>query len=214
MVLAGAISVLTLPIAQFPDIAPGTVNITAAYTGASAAVTERLLTEPLETQINGVEGMIYMSSSSTANGACLITVTFDIGYDLDIGAVDIQNRVQTAQAQLPEVTQRAGISILKESQDLTMLINLISPNGTFDGVFLGNYAQINLIDPLTRVPGVGDVENFGVLNYSIRVWLDPEKMAGLGVTTQDVVNAVTNQNADVAAGVIGQPPMPGTPMTL
>lgn len=213
MLLAGAISILALPIAQFPNIAPGTVNVTAGYTGASAAVTERLLTEPLETQINGVEGMIYMSSSSTANGSSIITVTFDIGYDLNIGAVDIQNRVQTAQAQLPEVTQRAGISIVKASQDLTMLINLISPNGTFDGVYLGNYAQINIIDPLTRVPGVGEVDNFGVLNYSIRVWLDPEKMAGLGITTNDVINAVNYQNTDVAAGVIGQPPMPGTPAT-
>ena len=211
MLLAGGVAILTLPIAQYPDIVPGTVEVSASYPGASAVVTERIITNPLEQQINGVEGMIYMSSNSTSNGASSITVSFEVGYDLDIGAVDIQNRVQTAEAQLPEETQKSGITVSKKSPDITMLVSLYSPNNSYDNTFLGNYAQINLMNPLLRANGVGSVTIFGLQNYSIRIWLDPAKMAAMGITAEEVADAVSEQNSDVAAGTIGQPPVTGQP---
>lgn len=214
MLLAGGVSILALPIAQYPDIVPGTVQVSASYPGASAEVTERVITNPLEQQINGVEGMIYMSSNSTSNGTSSITVSFEVGYDLNIGSVDIQNRVQTAEAQLPEETQKAGISVTKNSPDITLIVSLFSPNDSYDNTYLGNYAQINIVNPLLRVPGVGSVTIFGLKNYSIRIWLDPEKMASLGITTQEVSDAVSNQNVDIAAGNIGQPPVSGQPALL
>ncbi len=211
MLLAGVACILTLPIAQYPDIVPGTVQVTSSYPGAGAETTARVITMPLEQQINGVEGMIYMSSNSTSNGASAVTVTFEIGYDLNIAAVDVQNRVQTAEAQLPEETQKAGISVIKQSQDIALILSLNSPGESYDSSFLGNYAQINLIDPLSRVPGVGSMTIFGLQNYSIRIWIDPEKMAALGITATEVTQAVSNQNQDLAAGNIGQPPVPGEP---
>ncbi len=211
MLLGGVACILTLPIAQYPDIVPGTVQVTSSYPGAGAETTARVITMPLEQQINGVEGMIYMSSNSTSNGASAVTVTFEIGYDLDIAAVDVQNRVQTAEAQLPEETQKAGISVIKQSQDIALILSLNSPGESYDSSFLGNYAQINLIDPLSRVPGVGSMTIFGLQNYSIRIWLDPEKMAAMGITATEVTQAVSNQNQDLAAGNIGQPPVEGQP---
>ena len=211
MLLVGSVSIITLPVSQYPDIVPGTVQVTASYPGADAETTARVITQPLEQQINGVEGMIYMSSNSTSNGSSSITVTFDIGYDLNIAAVDVQNRVQTAEAQLPSETQQAGVSVVKQSADIAIIISLKSTEGAYDNTFLGNYAQINVVDPLTRVPGVGSITIFGLKNYSIRIWLDPEKMAALGLTMTDVTSAVTDQNKDIAAGNIGQPPVLGQP---
>jgi multidrug efflux pump subunit AcrB len=211
MLLVGGVSIITLPVSQYPDIVPGTVQVTASYPGADAETTARVITQPLEQQINGVEGMIYMSSNSTSNGSSSITVTFDIGYDLNIAAVDVQNRVQTAEAQLPSETQQAGVSVVKQSADIAIIISLKSTEGAYDNTFLGNYAQINVVDPLTRVPGVGSITIFGLKNYSIRIWIDPEKMAALGLTMTDVTSAVTDQNKDIAAGNIGQPPVSGQP---
>ena len=211
MVVVGLVSMAQLPIALFPSIVPPTVQVTAGYAGSSADVVARVITTPLEQQINGVEGMIYMSSNSTANGSSTITVSFDVGYDIDIGAVDIQNNVQTALGQLPEVTQRAGVAIAKTQTDITLFVTLSGAESGYDGAFLGNWAQINMIDDIARIPGVGQVTNFGLKDYSIRIWLDPDLMAELGVTPNDVVNAVESQNVDVAAGIIGAPPVPGTP---
>jgi len=210
MLLVGGVSILTLPVSQYPDIVPGTVQVTSSYAGANAETTARVITQPLEQQINGVEGMIYMSSNSTSNGSSVITVTFDVGYDLNIASVDVQNRVQTAEAQLPAETQQAGISVVKQSSDITLIVSLKAPEGGYDNTFLGNYAQINLMDPLTRVDGVGSITIFGLKNYSIRVWIDPDKMAALGITIDEVTTAISNQNKDIAAGNIGQPPIPGT----
>jgi len=211
MLLVGTVSILTLPISQYPDIVPGTVQVTSSYPGANAETTARVITQPLEQQINGVEGMIYLSSNSTTNGASTITVTFDVGYDLNIASVDVQNRVQTAEAQLPTETQQAGITVLKESADITLIVSLSAPDGGYDNTFLGNYAQINLMDPLSRVDGVGSITIFGLQNYSIRIWLEPEKLAALGITIDEVKTAIQNQNKDIAAGNIGQPPVPDSP---
>jgi len=214
MVVVGLAAILKLPIALFPQIVPPTVQITAGYPGASAEVVSRIITTPIEQNVNGVEGMIYMSSNSTANGAATITVTFDVGYDIDIGAVDIQNRVQTALGQLPEVTQRSGVNIQKTQTDITLFVTLSGSEGSgHDGTFLGNWAQINMVDDLARLPGVGQVTNFGLNEYSVRVWLDPDRMAAVGVTPDEVVNAVKSQNVDVAAGMIGAPPLPGVVAT-
>ncbi len=208
MVVVGLAAMFKLPISLFPEIVPPTVQINAGYPGASAEVVSDIITTPLEEQINGVEGMIYMSSNSTANGSCAITVTFEVGYDVDIAAVDVQNNVQAALGQLPEVTQRSGVRITKTQSDITMLVTLVDDTGTYDEAFLGNWAQMNLYDSLARLPGVGQVTNFGLQEYSIRIWLDPERMAALDITPNEVVTAVQTQNVDVAAGQIGAPPVP------
>jgi HAE1 family hydrophobic/amphiphilic exporter-1 len=208
MLVVGGLSMFSLPIALFPSIVPPTVQVTAGYPGSSAEVVSRVITTPLEQQINGVEGMIYMSSNSTANGAAAITVTFDVGYDIDIGAVDIQNMVQTALGQLPEVTQRSGVSIKKAQTDVTLFVTLSGKDAGYDGAFLGNWAEINMVNDLARIPGVGQVTNYGLQDYSVRIWLDPDRMSELEITPNDVVNAIENQNLDIAAGMIGAPPVP------
>jgi len=205
---AGAVCIPLLPVAQFPRITPPTVRVSASYPGASAEVVENSVTVPLEQQINGVEGMLYMASNSANDGSCSITVTFEVGYDLNIAAVDVQNRVAVALPQLPDEVQRSGITVRRVSTDLTIVVNLISPDGSRDDVFLSNYAGINISDRIKRLPGVGDVNLFGERRYSMRVWLDPDKLAKLGVTSQDVVSALREQNQQVAAGVLGQPPAP------
>ena len=209
MLVVGFVAIKMLPIAQWPEIVPPTVSVSAGYPGASAEVTSRVVTTPLEQQINGVEGMIYMSSNSTANGTSSVTVTFEVGYDIDIAAVDVQNRISTAQATLPEVTQRSGITVRKQSPNITMIVNLVDESGTYDSGFLTNWAQIYLADAILRQPGVGSLVNFGLLEYSVRVWLDPEKMAAMGVSAVDVSNAISAQNYDYAIGQIGAPPLPG-----
>lgn len=208
IVLAGIVCIPMLPIAQFPEISPPTVFVQAVYTGASADVVEQSVTSPLEEQINGVEGMMYMSSTSSSDGTSNITVTFDIGYDLDIAAVDVQNRVDSALPQLPEEVRRVGVTTTKQSTDFIMAVNLISPDDTFDDLFLSNYADINIVDVLKRVPGVGKVSILGERKYAMRFWLDPNKLAGMGLTAMDMVQAIQDQNIQVAAGTIGQPPSP------
>ena len=206
--LAGAVSLPLLPVAQFPHITPPTVRVSASYPGANAEVVENSVTIPLEQQINGVEGMLYMSSNSGSDGSSTIIVTFDVGYDQNIAAVDVQNRIAVALPQLPEEVQRAGVTVRRVSTDLTLVVSLISPDRSRDDVFLSNYAGINISDRLKRLPGVGDVIVFGERRYSMRVWLDPDKLAKLGVSAQDVLSVLREQNQQVAAGVLGQPPAP------
>src|ERR1700751_6059106 len=215
MVLAGAISYFLLPVSQFPDITPPQVVVSAIYPGASAQVVADTVTTPLEQQINGVEGMTYMSSSSSNDGSSMITITFDVGYPLSIAAVDVQNRVAQAASSLPPIVNQAGVTIKKQNPNFALIVNLTSPDGSVDPVALSNYAYLQVVDPLKRLPGVGDVQIFGERRYSMRIWLDPDKLANLGITAVDVQNAVAEQNIQVAAGKIGQMPAPpGTPFEL
>lgn len=206
--LIGAITIPVLPIAQFPQIAPPTVQVSSTYTGASSEVVEKTVTVPIEEEINGVEGMTYMSSNSSNDGSMNITVTFQIGYDLDIAAVDVQNRVELARPRLPEEVSKYGISVNKQSTNLVLVVHLISPDGSRDGIFLSNYIDIHINDVLKRIPGVGNTTIFGERLYSMRVWLDPDKLSSLGLTAMDVANVIRDQNQQVAAGAIGQPPVP------
>lgn len=209
VVFVGLISIPLLPIAEFPEVTPPSVEVTATYTGAGAEVVERSVTTPIEEQINGVEGMIYMSSESTDDGAMTITVTFDIGYDLDTAAVDVENRADIARGQLPADVIKQGVETLKQEPFVTLCLNLVSPDQRFDTLYLSNYARIHITDVLSRIPGVGSVELFGEREYSMRIWLVPDKLAALNLTANDVVMAISEQNRDVAAGAIGQSPVPG-----
>ena len=206
--LAGAVCIMLLPIAQFPEITPPTVQVKATYTGASAEVVEKTVTTPIEEQINGVEGMTYMTSISSSDGTSNITATFEVGYDLDIAAVDVQNRVTMAQPQVPDDVRKYGITTQKQSPDFVVIISLYSPDDTFDDLFLSNYASINIVDILKRLPGVGDVQIFGEKKYAMRLWLNPDKLTSMEMTAMDVISAVQEQNVQVAAGKIGDPPSP------
>lgn len=206
--LCGAVCIMLLPIAQFPQITPPTVQVKATYTGASAEVVEQTVTTPIEEQINGVEGMTYMSSISSSDGTSNITVTFDVGYDLDIAAVDVQNRVTMAQPQVPDDVRKYGITTKKQSPDFVLIISLYSTNGAYDDLFLSNYASINIVDTLKRLPGVGDVQIFGEKKYAMRLWLNPNKLTSMEMTAMDVIDAVQEQNVQVAAGKIGDSPSP------
>src|SRR3954465_10167764 len=215
MVLAGAISYFLLPVSQFPDITPPQVVVSAHYPGASAQVVADTVTTPLEQQINGVEGMTYMSSASSNDGSSTITVTFDVGYPLSTAAVDVQNRVSQAASSLPAIVNQAGVTIKKKNPNFVLIVNLTSPDRSVDPVTLSNYAYLQIVDPLKRLPGVGDVQIFGERRYSMRIWLDPDKLANLGITAIDVQNAIAEQNVQVAAGKIGQSPAPeGTPFEM
>ncbi len=208
MVLAGAICYGLLPVSQFPDITPPQVVVSAVYPGASAQVVADTVTTPLEQQINGVPGMTYMASSSSNDGSSTITVTFDVGYPLSIAAVDVQNRVSQAASSLPAIVNQAGVTIKKQNPNFVLIVNLTSPDGSVDPVALSNYAYLQVVDPLKRLPGVGDVQIFGERRYSMRVWLDPDRLAKLGITASDVQAAIAEQNVQVAAGKIGQSPAP------
>jgi HAE1 family hydrophobic/amphiphilic exporter-1 len=208
MVLTGVLAFFNLPIERFPQITPPQVIVRSNYTGASAQVVADTVTTPLEEQINGAEGMIYISSVSANDGSSTITVTFNIGYDVNIGAVDVQNRVSQATAQLPSVVNQVGITIQKQNPNFIMAVNLYSPDGSIDPITLSNYAYLQLIDPLKRLPGVSDVTIFGERRYSMRIWLDPQKLAKLGMTAIDVRNAIAEQNVQVAAGKFGEAPAP------
>ncbi|MBL9140316.1 MAG: multidrug efflux RND transporter permease subunit [Phycisphaerae bacterium] len=209
MLLSGGVSILFLPIAQFPQITPPTVQVTSTYPGASAKTTSDVVTRPLEQAINGVQGMIYMSSVSTNNGSSVITVTFDVGYDLDIAAVDVQNNSASSIPQLPTEVQRQGVTVAKQSTDLLMVVALVSPNKTYDDIFLSNYADINVTQPLKRVPGVGSVTNFGLRQYSIRIWLDTAKLAALNLSPDVVQAAVSQQNQQAVGGQTAAAPTAG-----
>ena len=208
MVLAGLICYQLLPVAQFPEITPPQVVVTAAYPGASSKVVADTVTTPLEQQINGVAGMAYMSSISANDGTSTITITFEVGYPIDVAAVDVQNRITAASGQLPAIVNQGGVTIQKKNPNFTLAVNLSSPDGSVDLTTLSNFAYLQLADPLKRLPGVGDVVIFGERRYSMRVWLDPDKLANLGVTALDVKNAIANQNIQVAAGKLGESPAP------
>ncbi|MDH7798404.1 MULTISPECIES: multidrug efflux RND transporter permease subunit [unclassified Beijerinckia] len=208
MMLAGAIAYFSLPVAQFPDISPPQVVVSAIYPGASAQVVADTVTTPLEQQINGVEGMEYMSSASSNDGSSSITITFKVGYPINTAAVDVQNRVSQASAVLPAIVNQAGVTIKKQNPNFVLIVDLTSPDGSVDPVQLSNYAFFQLVDPIKRLPGVGDTQIFGERRYSMRIWLDPDKLANLGITATDVQAAVAEQNVQVAAGKIGQTPAP------
>jgi len=208
IIVAGAVAIPFLPIAQYPEITPPQVVVQATYPGASAEVVEQTVTTPIEQQVNGVENMIYMSSRSGSDGTMTLTVTFKVGTDLDIAAVNVQNRVAIAQAKLPQDVIRQGLSITKQSPDLVEIVALTSPDGSRDELYLSNYATLQVVDVLARVPGVGQVTVFNGRDYGMRLWLNPDRLASLGLTAGDVADAVREQNLQAAAGQIGQPPAP------
>ena len=209
--LAGLIAVSAIPVAQFPEITPPQVRVSTTYPGASADVLQESVAAPIEEQVNGVDDMIYMSSTSTNDGRYELTVTFAVGTDPDIAAINVQNRVTIATPQLPQEVIRQGVTTKKRSSSMLLVINLFSPNGTHDELFLSNYASINIQDPLARINGVGDVSQFGALDYGMRVWLDPNRLTSLGLTTTDVADAITTQNLQASAGQLGAPPFEGEP---
>jgi multidrug efflux pump len=207
-VLAGGVAVFTLPVSQYPDVTPPTVQVTASYPGANSQTVRDTVAAPIEEQISGVEGMMYMSSQSTNDGAYKLTVTFNLGMDSDMAQVLVQNRVSLALPVIPAVVQNEGINVKKMSPNTLMIVNMISPNKQYDNIFLSNYATIYVRDELGRVPGVAGITYLGQRDYSLRAWLDPDKLAALSLTANDVVNAIAQQNIQVAAGQIGQQPAP------
>ncbi|MGE0119913.1 MAG: efflux RND transporter permease subunit [Dongiaceae bacterium] len=205
--LAGLLAILAIPVAQFPEIVPPQVSVTAVYPGASADVVEATVAQPIEAQINGVDRMLYMKSTSGNDGTYTLTVTFALGTDPDINTVNVQNRAQLAMAKLPQEVSRQGLSIKKKSSALLLVISLSSPNSTYDALFLSNYATINIVDELARIPGVGDAGIYGPLNYSMRVWLNSDRMTSLSLSPNDILQAIQSQNTQAAVGRIGAAPI-------
>ncbi|MEI9899894.1 MAG: multidrug efflux RND transporter permease subunit, partial [Hyphomicrobium sp.] len=208
IVIVGTIAYLALPIAQFPEIVPPTVVVTTSYPGANAVTVADTVASVIEQEMNGVDNMIYMSSQSTDDGAMTLSITFDIGTDVDKAQVLVQNRIAVAEPRLPEEVRRNGILVNKKSPDLLLVVHLVSPDKTYDQVYISNYALLNVKDELARVPGVGDVTLFGSREYSMRIWLDPERIALRGMTADEVISALRAQNLQVAGGSLGQPPQP------
>src|SRR3954470_21467365 len=208
ILLAGLISARVLPIAQYPEIAPPTVTITASYPGASAETLARTVASPIEEQLSGVENLMYFSSSSSSNGTVSITATFEVGSNVDKAVIDVNNRIQVALPRLPDIVRRTGVVAQKRSQDILLVVAMSSSDPRYDTLFLSNYATVNLLDELKRIPGVADAAIFGARDYSMRIWLKPDRMAQLGITTTDIANAIRVQNNQYAAGKIGQEPAP------
>ena len=208
IVIAGGVSVFTLPVAQYPEVVPPTVSVSTVYPGANAQVVADTVAAPIEQEVNGVEGMIYMSSTCANDGSYNLTVTFELGTDLDMASILVQNRVSIAEPKLPEEVKRQGIVTEKKSTAIIQLITLTSPDRTFDDIYLANYGTLRIKDELSRIYGVGSVTFFGGADYSMRIWLDPAKLESRDLTAQDVVEAVREQNVQVAAGQLGQPPAP------
>lgn len=208
ILIAGAVTQSSLPVAKFPNITPPTVQVTAFYPGANAQVVAETVAAPIEQEVNGVEDMLYMSSSSADDGSYTLNVTFEIGTDMDMATVLVQNRVSIATPKLPEDVRRQGVTTKKQSTQIVQFITLSSPDSRYDPLFLSNYATINIKDELSRINGVGAVNIFGADEYSMRVWLDPRKLNARNLTTADVVNAIREQNVQVAAGRVGEPPAP------
>src|ERR1700680_3364352 len=200
IVLSGMIALTTLPVAQYPEIAPPTVEVSAVYPGANAQVVADTVAAPIEQQVNGVEDMLYMSSQCTNDGTYTLTVTFQNGVDLNMAQVLVQNRVALAQPILPDLVKRRGVTVKKKSPSVLMIVNLFSPDRSRDNLYLSNYATIQLKDELSRLRGVGDITYLGQRDYSMRIWLDPQKMTSRNLTATDVVRAIEQQNTQVAAG--------------
>ncbi len=205
---AGLISITVLPVSEYPEVTPPTITVRAIYPGANPTVLAQTVGTPLEDALNGVENMLYMSSSATADGVLNLTVTFAIGTNVDLAQVQVQNRVSQALARLPEEVRALGVTTEKRSPDITMVVHLVSPDGRYDPVYLRNYALLNVRNELARLPGAGQVVVFGAGDYAMRVWLDPNKVAARGLSASDVVQAIREQNLQVAAGVVGGQPMP------
>ncbi|UMR28941.1 efflux RND transporter permease subunit [Massilia sp. MB5] len=212
--VAGLISIFKLPISEYPDVVPPSVVVRAQYPGANPKVIAETVAAPLEEQINGVEHMLYMTSQNTSDGALMLTVTFKIGTNVEQAETAVQNRVQRALPRLPEEVRQIGVTTVKSSPNLTMVVHLVSPDGRYDDLYLRNYGVLNVKDQLARIPGMGEVNFFGSGDYAMRIWLDPQKVAGRGMTAGDVVNAIREQNVQVAAGVVGQAPAKGSEFQL
>src|SRR6266513_2778725 len=206
-VILGGVAFVRLPVAQYPEIAPPTINVAGQYPGASAETVAETVVAPIEQQINGVEGMLYISSNATADGRFAISVTFDLGTNLDTAQVQVQNRVAIAQPRLPVEVRNIGFTVTKASPDLMMVVHLYSPDKSRDTLFISNFATLEVKDPLTRIDGVGSITAFGSRDYSMRIWLDPDRLQSLGMTAGDVTLALQGQNVQVASGVLNQPPV-------
>ncbi|HWA37131.1 MAG TPA: efflux RND transporter permease subunit, partial [Burkholderiales bacterium] len=207
IVIAGLAAIRVLPVAQYPEIAPPVVTVRAIYPGASAQVLEQTVASPLENQINGVEDMLYMSSTSTSQGVVEIQVTFDIGTDVDKAALNVNNRVKQAEPRLPLEVRRQGVTVEKGSSAFLQVIAFYAPDGRYDDVFISNYVTLNVLDLLKRVPGTTNVQIFGAKDYAMRVWVQPDKLTQHRLTPNDVIRALNEQNAQFAAGKVGQAPV-------
>ena len=214
IVIAGALSLVGLPLTEYPQVTPPIVVVRAAYPGANPTVIAETVAAPLEQEINGIEGMLYMSSQASGNGALTLTVTFEPGTDADMAQVQVQNRVSRAEPRLPQEVQRIGITTQKASPDILMVVHLLSPSNRYDPLYLSNFATLRIRDELARIPGVGDVLTYGAGDYSLRIWLDPDKVAARLLTAGDVVQAIREQNVQVAAGTVGQQPSAGSAFQL
>lgn len=208
--ILGAIAYMGLAVTQFPEIVPPTITVTASYPGASAQTVADTVAAVIEQEVNGVDGMIYMYSNSTSDGAMSLTVTFDIGTDIDKAQVLVQNRVASAEPRLPDEVRRNGINTRKNNPDQLLAVHLVSPDNTFDQVYISNYGLLNVRDVLARIAGVGSVNMFGAREYAMRIWLDPERIAGLGLSAEEVLQALRQQNVQVAGGALGEPPINAT----
>ena len=204
--IVGAISLLRLPVSEYPEVVPPTVVVRAVYPGANPTTIAETVAAPLEQAINGVENSLYMFSQATSDGTMTLTVTFKLGTNLDTAQVQVQNRVAQAEPKLPEEVRRLGVTTIKSSPDLTMVVHLFSPTGRYNDIYVRNYATLQVKDTLARLPGVGDVQVFGSGDYAMRIWLDPNKVAAKGLTASDVVAAIRGQNIQVAAGSVGRQP--------
>ena len=207
--LAGSIAIQMLPVTQYPNIAPSLIQVMATYPGADASTVRDTVIQPIEAQLNGVKRMLYMSSTATDNGAAVINATFDIGTDGDSNTVNVQNRVNWATAALPSEVQQQGVIVKEKSANMLLIITLTSPKGTHDALFLSNFMSIYIKDEIARIPGVGDVMAFGERKYAMRIWVDPDRLASLSMTVDDVIAAIRAQNVQVSAGAVGDPPMKG-----
>ena len=206
MILAGVITVKTLPVAQYPDITPPTVQVNASYPGADAKTVAETVGVPIEEAVNGVEGMMYMSSTSGSDGSYNLTVTFENDVDIDDATIKVQNLVSRAEPRLPSAVTRQGIDVMSESTSI-MLFVALEGDERYDALYLTNYAQLHIVDALTRLPGVGGVNAFGAGEYSMRIWLDPDAMNIRGITPADIISAIEAQNMEVSAGTVGAPPV-------
>src|ERR1700731_2078614 len=205
--IAGVIALRALPVAQFPEIVPPQVQVSTVYPGASAAAVEESVAQVIEAQVNGVDRMIYMKSTSGGDGSYVLNVTFQVGSDPDLNTVNVTNRVNQALAQLPPEVQRNGVTTKKQSGSLLQVVAIYSPKGSRDALFLSNHAKINMRDTLKRVPGVGEASQWGDLEYSMRIWLNLDRMASLGITPDEVINAINSQNTQAAVGRVGAAPL-------
>src|SRR3982751_2218072 len=198
ILIVGVVALAQLPIAQYPEVAPPTVQVTATYPGANAKTVADTVATPIEQQVNGVERMLYMTSQCTNDGQLNLNVTFELGTNLDMAQVLVQNRVAIAQASLPDEVKRIGVTTKKKSPSILLCVNLISPSGRYDQLYLSNFATLNVKDDLARIKGVGDVTFLGPRDYSMRIWLDPDRLGALGMTSSDVIKAIQEQNIQVA----------------